>query len=93
MGYFADAQYDALFLLVFASVAKQTPGRVVFRKVYALSPRSWDISLTLNMTRKEKTGYFAALNMTRKEKTGYFAYAQYDVREWRQQELRFTLIA
>ena len=35
---------------VFASVARQTPGRVNFRKVYALSLWSWDISLTLNMT-------------------------------------------
>ena len=33
VGYFADAQFDVLFLLVFASVAKQTPGRV---KVYGV---------------------------------------------------------
>ena len=28
VGYFADAQYDVLFFTVFASVAKQSPGRV-----------------------------------------------------------------
>ena len=32
------------------SVAKQTPGRVAFRKVYTLPLWWWDISLTLNMT-------------------------------------------
>ena len=35
---------------VFMSVAKQTPGRVAFRKVYTLPLWWWDISLTLNMT-------------------------------------------
>ena len=48
-GIFRCAQYDGLFI-VFASVAKHTPGRVNFRKAYTLSLCSWDISLSLNMT-------------------------------------------
>ena len=35
---------------VFASGAKQSPGRVNFRKVCTFSLKTWDISLTLNMT-------------------------------------------
>ena len=65
VGYFADDQYDVLFIpyrhfvplppkeearCVFASGAKQSPGRVGFRRIYTFSLRSWDISLTLNMT-------------------------------------------
>ena len=33
---------------VFASVAKQSPGRVGFRRIYTFSLWSWDISLSLN---------------------------------------------
>ena len=33
-----------------SEATKQTPGRVVFRNVYTISLKSWDISLTLNMT-------------------------------------------
>ena len=65
VGYYANAQYDALFIpyrhfvplppkeeasFVFASIAKQSPGRVEVYGVYTLPLWSWDISLTLNMT-------------------------------------------
>ena len=43
-----DAMTDCF--IVFASGAKQTPGRVGFRKAYTFSLKSWDISLALNMT-------------------------------------------
>ena len=39
--------------IVFASAAKQTPGRVGFHKAYTISLKSWDISLALDMTRQK----------------------------------------
>ena len=101
MGYFACAQYDVLFLLVFASVAKQSPGRVVFRKVYSLSLWSWDISLALNMTLSLR-GSKATAAISREGGflqsiffialvVGYFAYAQYDIVIAREQSDRGNL--
>ena len=37
-------------ITVFASNAKQSPGRVGYRKAYTFLLKSWDISLALNMT-------------------------------------------
>ena len=77
------------FFIVFASVAKQSPGRVGFRKAYTISLWSWDISLALNMT------YFFILRHSERSEeshrktdrhilitlvVGYFACAQYDVK-------------
>ncbi len=47
VGYFADAQYDVLFLHVILNEVKDPTEKV--RCIY-FSLRSWDISLTLNMT-------------------------------------------
>ena len=68
---------------------RQSPGRVVFRKVYSLSLWSWDISLTLNMTLSLR-GSKATAAISREGGfpqsiffialvVGYFACAQYDI--------------
>ena len=48
MGYFANAQYDVFFLYVILNDSEESHRKSV--EVYALSLKSWDISLTLNMT-------------------------------------------
>ena len=75
-------------ITVFASNAKQTPGRVGFRKAYTFSLKSWDISLALNMTcflfyvilnDSEESHGITDGHILLTQVVGYFACAQYDV--------------
>ena len=74
--------------IVFASNAKQSPGRVGFRKAYTFSLKSWDISLALNMTcflfyvilnDSEESHRIIDGHILLTQVVGYFACAQYDV--------------
>ena len=48
VGYFADAQYDVLFLYVILNDSEESHRRT--DETYTFSLKSWDISLALNMT-------------------------------------------
>ena len=86
MGYFANAQYDVLFL--FSVILNEVKNPTEELTGIYLSLWSWDISLTLNMTY-----FFILRNSERSEEShrrpdghilftlvvGYFACAQYDV--------------
>ena len=49
VGYFANAQYDVLFFFLYSERSEESHRKSA--EVYALSLKSWDISLALNMTR------------------------------------------
>ena len=67
---------------------RQSPGRVNFRKVCTFSLKTWDISLTLNMTysfilrhseRSEESHNLSEEYILRTFSVCFFACAQYDV--------------